>query len=80
VRRLGRVRFSWVEYPDGCKDLNEVLTKLGAERATEILSQENPLHLRRKFFQSSSSALALDGKPSPERIGLASHTGFRCEI
>lgn len=31
VRRLGRVRCLFVEYPEDCKDLNEVLLKHGAE-------------------------------------------------
>lgn len=28
--RIGRVRCKWVKYPDGCKDLNDILVKIGA--------------------------------------------------
>ena len=27
--RLGKARCKWVSYPDGCKDLNDVLKKFG---------------------------------------------------
>ena len=46
VRRLGRVRCHWVEYPDGCKDLNDVLMKVGADRVTEVLSAPKPYPIR----------------------------------
>ena len=38
VRRLGRVRCMWVEYPEGCKDLNEVLMNYGPEEVTRVLN------------------------------------------
>lgn len=42
VRRLGRVRCYWVEYPDGSKDLNEVLQKHGPEEVSRVLNSAKP--------------------------------------
>lgn len=38
VRRLGRVRCQRVEYPEGCKDLNDVLMNRGSEEVIRVLS------------------------------------------
>lgn len=46
VRRLGASRCSFVTYPDGCKDLNDVLMKHGVEAACAVLSQARPYPLR----------------------------------
>lgn len=35
--RLGKHRCRWVKYPDGCKDLNEVIYKHGAQAASDTL-------------------------------------------
>lgn len=42
VRRLGRVRCYWVSYPDGCKDLNDVLRAHGEDGVREVLTQAKP--------------------------------------
>jgi len=42
VRRLDRVRCSFVTYPDGCKDLNEVLQRDGAFAVYELLTASKP--------------------------------------
>lgn len=42
VRRLDRVRCSWVEYPEGCKDFNDVLVKHGAAEITRIIAAAKP--------------------------------------
>lgn len=38
VRRLGRIRCYWVEYPEGCKDLNEVLMTHGPAEVARVLN------------------------------------------
>lgn len=35
--RLGKARCKWVEYPDGCKDLNDVLRKHGEEGIRKVV-------------------------------------------
>jgi twinkle protein len=37
VRRLGRVRCSFVAFPDDCKDMNEVLTRHGSARVVDVV-------------------------------------------
>lgn len=37
VRRLGRVRCLFVEYPEGCKDFNEVLLKCGKAEVLRVI-------------------------------------------
>lgn len=38
LRRLSPARCSFVEYPDGCKDINDVRVKLGPEAVTRVLN------------------------------------------
>lgn len=42
VRRLGAERCLFVEYPDHCKDLNDVLLRHGPETVARILSHAKP--------------------------------------
>lgn len=42
VRRLDRIRCSFVRFPDECKDFNEVLTKHGPETVMEIIASAKP--------------------------------------
>jgi len=42
VRRLGRVRCLFVTYPEGCKDLNEVLVKHGQADVIRVISDAKP--------------------------------------
>lgn len=42
VRRLGRVRCLFVSYPDGCKDLNEVLMRLGHAEVIRVIQSAQP--------------------------------------
>lgn len=46
VRRLSAARCSFVTYPDGCKDLNDVLMKHGAEAAHDVLASAKPYPLK----------------------------------
>lgn len=42
VRRLGRDRCSFVTYPEGCKDLNDVLLAHGPARVAELIAIAKP--------------------------------------
>lgn len=42
VRRLDRVRCKFVTYPEGCKDLNEVLVAHGPEAVLNVISSAKP--------------------------------------
>jgi twinkle protein len=46
VRRLGASRCWFVVYPDGCKDLNDVLMMHGAEAARAVLEGAKPYPLK----------------------------------
>jgi twinkle protein len=46
VRRLGAARCSFVTYPDGCKDLNDVLMKHGPDATRVVLEQAKPYPLK----------------------------------
>jgi len=42
VRRLGRVRCLFIDYPQGCKDLNDVLLKHKSEGVINVLKNAKP--------------------------------------
>lgn len=42
ARRYGKAKVWKIEWPDGCKDANDVLTKLGADRLREIIANPKP--------------------------------------
>lgn len=46
VRRLGASRCMFVTYPEGCKDLNDVVMKLGLEAATKVLDEARAYPLK----------------------------------
>ncbi len=46
VRRIGAARCSFVEYPDGCKDLSDVLRDHGAQGVTRCLNSAKPYPIR----------------------------------
>jgi twinkle protein len=74
--RLGEARCLWIDWPDGCKDANDVLRHHGPEHLAEVLM--NP---RRMFIDE---VCTLDDIPDPpeERayhlgfVGLENHLKF----
>ncbi|WP_315792311.1 AAA family ATPase [Bradyrhizobium sp. SZCCHNRI1002] len=46
VRRLGASRCWFVTYPDGCKDLNQVLMEQGEDAARAVLAEAKPYPLK----------------------------------
>jgi len=45
ARRIGRAKCYSVEYPDGCKDANDVLQQHGAEAVARIIATATPMPL-----------------------------------
>lgn len=43
IRRLGRERCLTVDYPEGCKDFNEVLVNNGAKGVFDVINKAHPL-------------------------------------
>lgn len=46
ARRIGPEKCARVSYPDGCKDLNDVLVKFGADRVREVIKSARPLPIK----------------------------------
>jgi twinkle protein len=46
VRRLSAAKCSFVLYPDGCKDLNDVRQRLGSSKVMEIINSAQPYPVR----------------------------------
>lgn len=42
ARRVGKAKCRIVKYPEGCKDLNDVLLKHGAEKVREVIDKSEP--------------------------------------
>lgn len=45
AHRIGHEKCWYVEYPDGCKDANDVLVKFGAEKLREVIKKAKPFPL-----------------------------------
>lgn len=46
VRRLGAARCSFVTYPEGCKDLNDVLMQHGQQEVVRVINSAQPYPLK----------------------------------
>lgn len=73
VRRLGAGRCWFVTYPDGCKDLNDVLMKHGAEAVVKTINGARPYPVKGVYRLSEYPDL-----PEPETfstgwVGLDHH-------
>jgi twinkle protein len=49
IRRLGAEKCSRVSYPEGCKDLNDVLVKFGVEAVQEVIACARPMPIEGVF-------------------------------
>lgn len=45
AKRLGPANCSWVHFPEGCKDANDVLVKLGVEQLKRCVQEASPFPL-----------------------------------
>lgn len=68
VRRLHRVRCLFIDYPEGCKDLNDVLLKHGPERIINVLKEAKPYAIGGVYKFSELP-------PEPDLVPLS--TGWR---
>jgi len=69
LRILGRARVKWVRYPDGTKDLNDVLQWYGQGGVTEALTGAQWVEVKGVYKMSDLPPL-----PSPKALT----TGLRC--
>jgi twinkle protein len=60
ARRLGKDRCWLVTFPEGCKDANEVLIKLGKEKVKELISEAYPYPLE-GIFEAFDLAGEIEG-------------------
>lgn len=74
IRRLGRDRCLEIEYPDGCKDFNDVLLNYGSQSVLDVISAAKnfPLEgiLRLNDFEDEIDSLFNDGYTSGAKIGF----------
>ncbi len=74
-RRIGREKCCRVNYPDDCKDMNEVLSKYGEERILEIVSNAYPYPIDGVIMIEDVVDEAIDLFNKPEHLGLS--TGWK---
>lgn len=74
IRRLGRERCMEITYPDGCKDLNEVLKKHGSTGVWEVINSRKFLPvkgiLRITDFDSELDNAFVNGFPEGAKAGM----------
>lgn len=74
IRRLGRDRCFEIQYPEGCKDLNEVLINLGTNGVLEVINNATPLPiegiLRLSDFEDEVDALYNEGYQQGAKSGF----------
>ena len=70
-RRIGREKCCRVNYPDDCKDMNEVLVKYGEERILEIVSSAYPYPIDGVVMIEDVIDDAIDLFNTPEHLGLS---------
>lgn len=70
ARRFGKDRCAIVQYPDGCKDANDVLIQFGAQRLYETLasSVDYPLEGVRMLSDSSKQVLDIYENGFPQGV------------
>lgn len=73
ARRLGKERCSFLSYPEGCKDANDVLVKVGLLELKKVVlnASEWPIEGIRTIesIEENINNLYLNGFPEPFRIG-----------
>lgn len=74
IRRLGRERCYVVEYPEGCKDANEVLLKHGVDAVRDLIKTAQLLPLEGIFsaedIENNVFHIYKYGYPKGDRIGF----------
>jgi twinkle protein len=62
--RLGRARCYWVEYPQGCKDANDVLKSYGVQGVRDLIEGAKPI-------APAATVPLMDLPPRPKRIAYS---------
>ena len=70
-RRIGREKCYRVNYPEGCKDMNEVLIKHGEDRITEIITDAHPYPIDGVVLIDDVLEDAIDLLNTPDIKGLS---------
>tara|TARA_R110000824_G_scaffold120898_1_gene276650 strand:- start:95 stop:1768 length:1674 start_codon:yes stop_codon:yes gene_type:complete len=70
-RRIGREKCYRVNYPEGCKDMNEVLIKHGEDRLTEIITDAHPYPIDGVVLVDDVLEDAIDLLKTPDIKGLS---------
>ena len=70
-RRIGREKCCRVNYPDDCKDMNDVLVKHGEERILDIVSSAYPYPIDGVVLIEDVEDEAIDLFNKPEHRGLS---------
>ncbi len=76
ARRIGRAKCYVLEYPDGCKDSNDILRDQGAEALKRVISNPTPMPLKGVYpatdYYDALKDLHEKGYGSGESTGIAS--------
>ncbi len=76
ARRLGRDRCWVVDYPEGCKDANDILVKLGTEKVNQTVKLSKPFPIEDISTPSDYLEEVLEyhrnGFPEGDKIGYSS--------
>lgn len=75
-RRIGREKCYRVSYPDGCKDMNDVLIKHGEETIVDIVTEAHPYPIDGIISIEDVVDDAIDLLNKPDHKGLS--TGWSC--
>ena len=70
-RRIGREKCFKVTYPEGCKDLNEVLVKYGKDKIVDIISNAHPYPIEGVVLIEDITDEAIELMNAPEHKGLS---------
>jgi twinkle protein len=75
--RLGRIRCKWVQYPPGCKDLNDVLQKDGQRGVVEVISRAQWMAVNGVYRLSQLPPLVMATPYDSGFPGLSGHYRLR---
>lgn len=74
-RRIGREKCYRVNYPDGCKDMNDVLVNHGQDRVVDVVSSAHPYPIDGVVLIEDIEEDAIDLLNKPEHKGLSTGWG-----
>jgi len=76
ARRIGKDRCWLVEYPDGCKDLNDILVKKGAKKVHQTIANMKPYPVS-GLYDASHFYEQID-EIYEKGMGKGASTGYAC--